>query len=45
MDFEEQQSFAQDAFAALDVRAVEQRASEAAEEKEENEENFGEDNK
>jgi len=28
----------------LDVRAVEQRASEAAEEKEENEEDFGEDN-
>jgi hypothetical protein len=44
MDFEERQSFAQDAFAALDVRAVEQRASEAAEEKEENEEDFGEDN-
>jgi hypothetical protein len=44
MDFEERQSFAQDAFAALDVRAVEERASKAGEEKEENKEDFGKDN-
>jgi hypothetical protein len=29
MDFEERQSFAQDEFTALDVRAVEERANEA----------------
>jgi hypothetical protein len=44
MDFEERQSFAQDEFAALDVRAVEERTNEAAEGKEENTEDFGKDN-
>jgi hypothetical protein len=44
MDFEERQSFAQDKFAALDLRAVEERANKAAEGKEENTEDFGEDN-
>jgi hypothetical protein len=36
MDFEERQSFTQDEFAALDVRAVEEQTNEAAEGKEEN---------
>jgi hypothetical protein len=44
MDFKEQQSFAQDEFAALDVRAVEERTTEAVEEKEENTVDFGKDN-
>jgi hypothetical protein len=44
MDFEERQSFAQDKFAALDVRAVEEQANEAGEGKEESKEDFGEDN-
>jgi hypothetical protein len=45
MDFEERQSFTQDKFAALDVRAVEEQTTEAVEEKEENTVDFGKDNK
>jgi hypothetical protein len=44
MDFEERQRFAQDEFAALDVRAVEERATKTVEEKEEDTGDFGEDN-
>jgi hypothetical protein len=45
MDLEEQQGFAQDEFAALDVRGVEERATEAAEGKGENTQDFVKDNK
>jgi hypothetical protein len=44
MDLEERQGFTQDEFAALDVREVEERVTEATEERGENPQDFVEDN-